>query len=87
MPVLIRHRVDGLTMADYDRISPPLVALVKQQPGFKLHVAFEDSQGPCVAEIWETKEQHDSFFNEHVVPNVPGEIKLEVIDLHNVVRP
>jgi hypothetical protein len=87
MAVLIRHRAAGLTLADYDKISPPLVAAVKQQPGFVLHVAFEDSQGPCVAEVWETKEQHDSFFNEHVVPNVPAEIKQEVIELHSVHKP
>jgi hypothetical protein len=87
MAVLIRHRLEGFTLGDYDEISPPLVALVKQQPGFVLHVAFEDSQGSCVAEIWETKEQHDSFFNEHVVPNVPGEIQQEVIALHAVVTP
>ena len=86
MAVLIRHRQDGLTMATYDELSPPLVELVKQQPGFVLHVAFEDSQGVCVSEIWETKEQHDSYFNEHVVPNVPGEIKVEVVELHNVVK-
>jgi hypothetical protein len=87
MAVLIRHRAEGLTLADYDKISPPLVELVKQQPGFVLHVAFEDSQGPCVAEIWETKEQHDSFFNENVKPNVPAEIKQEVIELHSVHKP
>jgi hypothetical protein len=87
MAVLIRHRVDGLTLSDYDEISPPLVALLKQQPGFVLHVAFEDSQGLCVSEIWETKDQHDSYFDEHVVPNVPGEIKQEVVELHSVVKP
>ena len=87
MSVLIRHRLEGFTMADYDRISPPLVAVLKQQPGFVLHVAFEDSQGACVAELWETKEQHDAFFNEHVVPNVPGDIKQEVIEVHNIETP
>jgi hypothetical protein len=87
MAVLIRHRAAGITLEQYDEISPPLIELVKQQPGFVLHVAFEDSQGACVAEVWETKEQHDSFFNEHVVPNVPGEIKQEVIEVHNLVKP
>lgn len=87
MAVLIRHRAPGITLETYDEISPPLIELVKKQPGFMLHVAFEDSQGPCVAEVWETKEQHDSFFNEHVVPNVPAEIKQEVIEVHNLVKP
>jgi hypothetical protein len=52
-----------------------------------LHVAYEDDKGACVAEIWETKEQHDSFFNEHVVPNVPAEITQEVIELHSLHKP
>jgi quinol monooxygenase YgiN len=87
MTVLIRHRAAGLTMDDYDRISPSLVEQVKKAPGFVLHVAFEDSQGPCVAEVWDSQEQHDSFFNEKVVPNVPAEIKQEVIQIHNIVEP
>jgi quinol monooxygenase YgiN len=87
MTVLIRHRAQGLGVADYDRISPPLVEQVKQQPGFILHVAFEDAQGFCVAELWESQEQHDAWFNENVVPNVPAEIKQEVVQIHNTVRP
>jgi hypothetical protein len=86
MPVLIRHRAP-VTTAQYDEISPPLLEEIKKTPGFVLHVAFEDSQGFCVAEIWETKEQHDSYFNKNVVPNVPAEIKQEVINLHNFVTP
>ena len=87
MAVLIRHRAQGLGPDDYDRLSPPLVEQLKKQPGFKLHVAFEDSQGFCVAEIWDSLEQHDSYFNEAVVPNVPAEIKVEVIQLHAVEEP
>ena len=87
MAVLIRHRAAGITPAQYDEISPPLLAELKEEPGFVLHVAFEDSQGFCVAEIWDSQEQHDSYFNEKVVPNVPAEIKQEVIDLHNVFIP
>src|SRR4029079_12859783 len=87
MTVLIRHRAEGMTMAQYDEISPPLIAELKGQPGFVMHAAFEDSQGLCVAEIWDSQEQHDSYFNEKVVPNVPAEIKQEVIALHNVFIP
>jgi quinol monooxygenase YgiN len=87
MAVLIRHRAQGMTLDQYDQISPPLLEEIKKAPGFVLHTAFEDSQGFCVAEIWDSKEQHDSYFNEKVVPNVPAEITQEVIDLHNVVEP
>jgi hypothetical protein len=76
-----------MTRAQYDEISPPLLDEIKKAPGFVLHTAFDDSQGFCVAEIWDTKEQHDTYFNEKVVPNVPAEITQEVIELHNVLKP
>ena len=87
MPVLIRHRAADMTPAQYDEISPRLVEMVKQQPGFLIHVSFEDSNGFCVAEVWESQEQHDSWFNENVVPNVPAQISQEVIQLHSVHTP
>jgi hypothetical protein len=87
MAVLVRHRPQGLSPAQYDEISPALVEKVKQQPGFVFHVAYEDSQGFCVAEIWESQEQHDAWFNDSVVPNVPVEIRQEVIQIHAIVRP
>jgi len=87
MAVLIRHRAAGMTLANYDELSPPLLEAIKSAPGFKLHVAFEDSQGLCVAEIWESKEQHDAYFTENVEPAVPAEIQQEVIEIHNIVRP
>jgi quinol monooxygenase YgiN len=76
-----------MTLANYDELSPPLVEVIKSAPGFVLHVAFEDSQGLCVAEIWESQEQHDAYFSANVEPAVPAEIQQEVINLHNIVQP
>ena len=45
MAVLIRHRTQGLSASQYDEIAPAIVEKLRQQPGFVLHVAFEDSQG------------------------------------------
>jgi heme-degrading monooxygenase HmoA len=87
MAVLVRHRPQGLSSAQYDEIAPALVERVKRQPGFVLHLAFEDSQGFCVAEIWESQEQHEAWFNENVVPNVPVEIKREIIQIHAIAGP
>jgi heme-degrading monooxygenase HmoA len=86
MPVLIRHRA-AMTPAQYDEVSPPLVELIKKQPGFLLHVSYEDATGFVVGEVWETQEQHDTWFEAHVKPNVQGEITQEVIDLHSVHMP
>jgi heme-degrading monooxygenase HmoA len=86
MPVLIRHRVAGMTPAQYDEILPPLLAKEKTQPGFVFHAAFLDDGKFTVSEIWESQEEHDRWFNENVKPNVPG-VEQEVIKLHNVETP
>jgi heme-degrading monooxygenase HmoA len=83
MSVLIRHRA-AMTEAQYDESAPALIALLKQQPGFLVHVAYEDAGGFVVAEVWETQEQHDTWFDANVKPNIPVEITQEVVDLHSV---
>jgi heme-degrading monooxygenase HmoA len=84
--VLIRHR-SPLNAAQYDEIAPALVEQLKKQPGFLLHVSYEDASGFVVGEVWETQEQHDTWFNANVKPNVPVEITQEVTTLHSVHRP
>jgi heme-degrading monooxygenase HmoA len=86
MAVLIRHRAP-MSTAQYDETAPSLVEQIKKQPGFLLHVSYEDASGFVVAEVWETQEQHDTWFNENVKPNVPFEITQEVINLHSVHKP
>jgi heme-degrading monooxygenase HmoA len=71
----------------YDEVSPRLVELLKQQPGFVLHITYEDADGFVVGEVWETQEQHDAWFDANVAPNVPMEITQEVVDLHTVHAP
>jgi heme-degrading monooxygenase HmoA len=76
-----------MTPAQYDEASPAIVAILKTQPGFLFHASYQDSAGFVVAEVWETREQHDAFFDANVKPNVPFEITQEVIDLHSVHKP
>jgi heme-degrading monooxygenase HmoA len=86
MAILIRHRSE-LTAAQYDEIAPPLVEILRTQPGFVLHVTYEDAGGFVVGEVWETQEQHDTWFEAFVKPNVEAEITHEVIALHSVHTP
>jgi heme-degrading monooxygenase HmoA len=86
MSVLIRHRAP-MTPAQYDEVSPALIEILKKQPGFVLHVSYEDASGFVVGEVWDTQEQHDTWFAANVRPNVEGEITQEVIDLHSVHTP
>jgi hypothetical protein len=87
MPVLIRHRPAGMSAGQYDQIAPPLIEKLKEQAGFVFHVSYESADGFVVAEVWETQEQHDAWFNEIVKPAVPVEISQEVVDLHSVHKP
>ena len=86
MPVLIRHSAT-MSPAQYDESAPPLIELIKKQPGFLFHASFEDATGFVVAEVWETQEQHDAWFDANVKPSVPFEITQEVIDLHSFHKP
>jgi heme-degrading monooxygenase HmoA len=85
--VLFRHHVAGMDAAAYDQASSQLIPQLKRQPGFLYHVAFAESDSFTVSEIWESKEQHDRWFAESVEPNVPAEITVEEIEVHNIVTP
>ncbi len=87
MAVLARMSAAGMDLSNYDQAGEGLTELVKKQPGFIIHVAYKTPDGVGVGEVWESGEQSDKFFNENVKPNVPFEIKREVIELHNLVQP
>jgi len=87
MAVLVRHFAAGMDTATYDQISPGLTEMVKKQPGFIMHAAYTSPDGMMVGEIWETAEQHHTWFDANVKPNVPVEIKVEVFPIHNLVTP
>jgi hypothetical protein len=77
----------GMDEATYDQVSAQLAPLVRQQPGFIMHVAYPSPGGFSVGEVWESRGQYETSFNENVKPNVPAEIQQEVIELHAVVQP
>jgi heme-degrading monooxygenase HmoA len=85
--VLYRHHVAGMGAEMYDQTSPKLIEELKRQPGFIYHVAFPEGDGFTVSEIWETREQHNRWFEDFVKPNVPAEIAVTELDVHNVVTP
>jgi hypothetical protein len=87
MAVLARMSAAGMDLSNYDQAGEGLTELVKKQPGFIIHVAYKTPDGVGVGEVWESREQSEKFFNENVKPNVPFEIKREVIELHNLVQP
>jgi len=87
MAVLVRMSATGMETSNYDEASQGLTELVKKQPGFVMHVAYKTSDGMGVGEVWDSRQQYEKWFDENVKPNVPFEIKQEVIELHNVIQP
>jgi heme-degrading monooxygenase HmoA len=86
MAVLVRMDAAGMDAATYDHVSAQLAGLVKKQSGFMMHVAYPSPDGFSVGEVWESRGQFETWFNEHVKPNVPG-VQHRVIELHAVVLP
>jgi hypothetical protein len=86
MAVLVRMTAAGMDAATYDQASMQLADLVKKQSGFMMHVAYPSPGGFSVGEVWESRGQFETWFNENVKPNVPG-VQHEVIELHAVVQP
>jgi hypothetical protein len=85
--LVVRRRRDGITPAQYDEISPPLLEKVKRAPGFMYHVAFVDGDGRfTVFEIWESQELHDRWFDENVGPHL-HDVEREVLQVHAVHTP
>jgi heme-degrading monooxygenase HmoA len=87
MAVLVRMTFAGMDAGAYDQVSTQLAPVVKKQPGFIMHVAYPSPGGFTVGEIWESRGQYETWFNENVKPNVPAEIQQEVIELHGVIQP
>ena len=91
MAVLVRITATGMDQAAYDQASPGLHELVKKQPGFIIHVAYPTPGGYAVGEVWDSQAQQESWFNEHVAPNLPAALldamSTEYIQLHAVVQP
>ena len=75
MPVLVSAEVPGQTAQGYDAIREHLAVALRQAPGFVLHTSHAIDGGWRVIEIWETKQEANQFFAQHVHPNLPPGIK------------
>ncbi len=91
MAVLVRITATGMDQATYDQSAPGLHEMVKKQPDFIIHVAYPSPGGLTVGEVWDSQAQQESWFNEHVAPNIPPALldgfTTEYIQLHALVQP
>jgi hypothetical protein len=89
MTVLVRTTAAGLDQSTYDQMAPGLHPLLKQQPGFIMHVAYPVPGGFAIGEVWENQAQHQAWYSEFVAPNLPDPdaMSTEYNELHAIVQP
>ena len=55
-----------------------------QAPGFVSHISGAASSGYRVIEVWESREDHQAWYDDHVAPNLPpgiGPIPFEYVEM------
>jgi hypothetical protein len=86
MTVMITGIQPGMTQEMYDGMSPKLLPILAQRPGFIAHMAWSIPGGFQVVEIWESEADHDAWEKEFVLPSLPPEMapmELRFQPLHN----
>lgn len=82
MPVLTTSTIP-LDISAYDQIGPHIAPQLKAARGFHAHAVHSEQPGTfTVTEIWDSAEDHASFFNQHVRPNLPDGVRVTVTELH-----
>ena len=86
MPVLVKMSVQGIDLPTYDQMSTHLRPLMKDHPGFTMHLAYPISGGFNIEEVWESQAQFEAWYSENIKPNVPADIQPEIIELHAIAQ-
>lgn len=68
MAVGLIFDVPGGTQAQYNQIRDEVAPGNRRPPGMLYHVAGATEQGWCVAELWESQEALNRFFEDKVRP-------------------
>jgi heme-degrading monooxygenase HmoA len=69
--VLKRHHAPGMPAEVYDQVAAGVEASQRGAPGFIAHYGLVEDGGISVVEIWESKAQHDVWFDANVRPQLP----------------
>jgi len=89
MAVLVKITNQGASLAMYDQIAPRLMLALKDQVGFHMHAAFvlEDGGGFGVHEVWDSRDQHEAWYDSYIRPNIPPDAQPQIayVELHSLV--
>jgi len=86
MAVLMIGEVPGQTREGYDGMIAALGEVMKQTPGYILHMSHPTEDGWRVIEVWQSKAEATQFFATYVAPNLPPGVRPKRIfyELHSL---
>jgi hypothetical protein len=94
MAVAVQLEFDGATTEQYDQIVGKMgfQAGGRGAPGCLSHWITKTSNGIKVTDVWETKQQFDTFAQEQIGPisesvGIPTPPKITFFDVHNYLTP
>ena len=87
MSTLVKITNPGVSPQVYDQISAAVEPGLKASSGLQTHVAYQEGDGMVVLEVWDSLEQHREWFTANVEPHLPPGTSVDVLELHNVIRP
>ncbi len=88
MAVIMTTEIAGADASFIDGMrAAGVVDAIAQAPGFVSHIGGASSSGYRVIEVWESRDAHQAWFDDHVAPNLPPGIEptWEYIDLVHAV--
>jgi hypothetical protein len=79
--------VPGQTREGYGGMIAALGEVMRQAPGYILHMSHPTEDGWRVIEVWRSKAEATQFFAAYVAPNLPPGVrpKRTFYELHNLV--
>jgi hypothetical protein len=84
MTVLKQHHSADMSAETYDQVAGLALPSQSKADGFVAHYAIVEDGGITVIEIWDSIDQHDTWFNEVVKPHLPpGTPDPTFAELHN----
>ena len=71
MTTLKRHHAPGMAPEVYDHVNVDVAESQMGADGFVAHYGVVEDDGITVIEVWESKAQHDKWFDATVRPQLP----------------
>ena len=84
MAVIMNTEIAGADASVIDGMrAAGVVDAIPKAPGFVSHISGASSSGYRVIEVWESREAHQAWYDNHIAPNLPPGMKptWEYIDL------